>query len=70
MSQICTLFYHLLGVSAARLSAMLLWSEATIVFPFNISPFVLALEIFNTDHVDNSISFMIAALVLLVYTSV
>lgn len=70
MSRIRTLFYRLLGVSAAGLSATLLWSEATMVLPFNVSPFALALEIFDEDHLENSLFFMIAALVPLVYASV
>ena len=38
------LFFKALGMACACLSAMVLWSEATLSFPFNVSPFALFLS--------------------------
>jgi len=63
-----TPFYRFLGTSAAVLSAMVLWSEATLAIPFNLSPYAGFLG--ATDGITGrGVLFQIAALVPLLYMS-
>lgn len=60
--------YRVLAVSLAALSVAVLWSEATLALPFNLSPFALALRLFDNNG-DKGLLFQIAALVPLLYIS-
>eukprot|EP00978_Attheya_sp_CCMP212_P017436 scaffold46425_cov55-Attheya_sp.AAC.3 len=59
--------YRLMALSMAILSGTVLWSEATIGLPFNVSPFALFLEAFGSS--SKNIFFQIAALIPLLYMS-
>lgn len=64
-------FYLALGISCAFLSVMVLWSEATLSFPFNASPFALLLGVFDSgESKDRGVLFQLAALIPLLYMSI
>lgn len=58
--------FRVAGIACAVLSAMVLWSEATLAAPFNLSPFALLLRAFDDDR---GILFQLAAMIPLLYMS-
>jgi hypothetical protein len=60
------LCYRVSGMACAGLSAMVLWSEATLAAPYNLSPFALLLRAFNNDR---GLLFQLAAMMPLLYMS-
>jgi len=61
--------YRILGITAAGLSGVVLWSETTMAIPINLSPFALVLKIFDEDGLESGILFKISALIPLLYMS-
>jgi len=63
-------FYRVLGMAFAVMSGAVLWSEATLALPFNVSPFALALRMFDTPgNRDRGFLFQLAALLPILYMS-
>jgi hypothetical protein len=60
------LSYRVSGMACAGLSAMVLWSEATLAAPFNLSPFAWLLRAFDNDR---GLLFQLAAMLPLLYMS-
>jgi hypothetical protein len=58
--------YRVSSMACAGLSAMVLWSEATLAAPFNLSPFALLLREFDDDR---GLLFQLAAMIPLLYMS-
>lgn len=64
------LFFRVLGMACATMSGAVLWSEATLAVPFNVSPFALALRMFDTPgNRDRGFLFQLAALLPILYMS-
>mmetsp|Transcript_30818 Transcript_30818/g.50907 ORF Transcript_30818/g.50907 Transcript_30818/m.50907 type:complete len:619 (+) Transcript_30818:250-2106(+) len=59
--------FKVLGMSCAGLSGMVLWSEATLSFPYNVSPFALFLRLFDQKR---GLLFQLAALIPFLYMSI
>jgi hypothetical protein len=59
-----------MGVSCAFLSGVVMWSEATLGIPFNLSPFAWVLRIFDGEgYKERGVLFQLAALLPLLYMS-
>jgi hypothetical protein len=61
--------FKILAASAAFLSAIILWSEATLAVPFNLSPFGLLLNSFSDETRHNGFLFQICASIPILYMS-
>jgi hypothetical protein len=59
-------FYRVSAIACAALSAMVLWSEATLAVPYNLSPFALLLRAFDDNR---GLLFQLAAMIPLLYMS-
>ena len=62
--------YRFLALYAAILSGTILWSEATLSLPMNLSPFAMFLRLFNgNESTARGLLFKMAALIPLLYMS-
>ena len=65
------LYFRLLALSSALLSSAILWSEATLAIPRNLSPFGYFLDFLDgRDGENHGILFQITALIPLLYMSI